>query len=116
MNWLSQQDGTTAARLYDGYAVSGPYTGSGTVGTWSRITSNVASAVAQNGSRDSTMRWKTSSGSVQTLVPDANSGARLHPYTANSMSRPDTPSGGACGFGRNDSRYGLCEEMNGSVW
>ena len=74
------------------------------------------SIVAQNDSLESTMRWNTSSGSVQTLVPDAKIGARLQPYTANSMSRPDTPSGGACGFGRSDSRYGLCDEMNGSVW
>jgi hypothetical protein len=51
--------------------------------------------LVQNDSLDSTMRWKTSSGSVQTLVPDAKIGARLQPYTANSMSRPDTPSGGA---------------------
>ncbi len=71
--------------------------------------------VAQKRSRESTMRWKMASGSVQTLVPEEKIGARLHPYTANSMSRPDTPSGGAWRFACSDSRYGLWGEMNGSV-
>jgi len=62
------------------------------------------STVAQNGSRVCTSRSNTLSGSVQTLVPDSKIGARLHPYTANSTSRPDTPSGVTCRFGRNDSR------------
>jgi hypothetical protein len=43
VNWLSQQDGTTVARLYDVYRMQGPFTnGAG----WTRISQNVSSAGA----------------------------------------------------------------------
>ena len=35
--------------------------------------------LVHNGVRESTMAWNTASGIVQTLVPDANKGARLQP-------------------------------------
>jgi GH15 family glucan-1,4-alpha-glucosidase len=43
VNWLSQQDGTTLARLYDVYRMQGPFTNGA---SWSRISANVSSAGA----------------------------------------------------------------------
>ena len=43
-------------------------------------------------------------------MPDAKIGARLHPYIANSTSRPDTPSDCAAQLERGGSIYGYRDD------